>query len=554
MTDQKPTLKASTRHNASSRKRSPTFRTIQHLFKRNSISVTEHGVRVLMDRWTSMFRHIARAMRAQQLLSGEDSLTAMHANPIIEKLSLTTKARARLTMCDPMIEFASKLRANEFYIENPQVSKPSTSVQTSNSLCPKLPRLDDFDSVSTVNDSIHMDIKKFLDRSRLGRRGFVLKAHWLSIEGNQPTCQQNPTSRKDRFPRDVLVKRKNENGRAVKMKANSISMELQLFYISVTEQSLSEDFGDRNRMLQQVEHDPTMSWILPRLIQFIHEGVAYNICSRDCNVLFKLVQLAGALINNPNVDLLEHMSEILASLLSNVVCNQINNEIANPLENDIEWTLRELAAKTIGLLCRKYSVRNRHIQEKARNACIYVLSRSDCYEPLYGSICTLSEMGDHFVLSYLHPRRTDLSRRLEAAVNMQTTRSMKAAICYLKYSQVFGDAYVRKLRQDSLTGSSGVEELLLDKSVGVSLRRIIAKKLEINGFETGKICLLTGELKTSCGNPSEFYAISQSKVFGKDAETNMQHPATVDDCVDGFLSDDSTFTDGDDEIGDGSKD
>lgn len=135
---------------------------------------------------------------------------------------------------------------------------------------------------------------------------FAIHAHWLAIEGVQPSVPENPqivtiemqkreaiegllgksATSKDAQNKQQKTKR-TEN--LVKLKSlipHDLSVEQQIYFKEVTEACVGSDEHKRTEALNSLSTDPGLHQLLPRIILFISEGVSRFLRLYICNVFF----------------------------------------------------------------------------------------------------------------------------------------------------------------------------------------------------------------------------------------------------------------------------
>lgn len=153
----------------------------------------------------------------------------------------------------------------------------------------------------------------------------TIKAHWLSIEGIQPTIPDNPppVSKEQQKlesidPAEKLAKNsaagqtgklgssmnkpiKTKQVEVVKVKqlaTHELSVEQQLYYKEITEACVGADESRRAEALQSLASDPGLHQMLPRLCTFIAEGVKVNVVQNNLALLIYLMRMVKALLDN----------------------------------------------------------------------------------------------------------------------------------------------------------------------------------------------------------------------------------------------------------------
>lgn len=151
-----------------------------------------------------------------------------------------------------------------------------------------------------------------------------LRAHWLSVDGIQPTVPENPPPlSKEAQAQDSVnpikkldqtlakdVAGKPTTGKIHKLKnietvhvkqlaTHELSVEQQLYYKEITEACVGSDEARRAEALQSLSCDPGLHEMLPRMCTFIAEGVKVNVVQNNLALLIYLMRMVRALLDNP---------------------------------------------------------------------------------------------------------------------------------------------------------------------------------------------------------------------------------------------------------------
>jgi transcription initiation factor TFIID subunit 6 len=148
-----------------------------------------------------------------------------------------------------------------------------------------------------------------------------IRAHWLGIDGKQPTIPENPEviSRSDLTadsldPMKVLVK-KHCNLDSSKIKSpnpHELSLEQQIYYKEITEICVGLEEQKRQEAIESLTNETGLHQILPRLVLFISEGVKINLIQHNLAILIYLMKMINALLDNKSL-----YSNISSSIISN---------------------------------------------------------------------------------------------------------------------------------------------------------------------------------------------------------------------------------------------
>ena len=179
-----------------------------------------------------------------------------------------------------------------------------------------------FDIILGGGRELHFTEEKELDLNELvnGQNGGLpkiplgpsLRAHWLAIDGVQPSIPENPpASDKDQLLNEstnplsklnkldaidnklgVLLQNQKPGLAAARLKTtetvnvkqlakHELSVEQQLYYKEITEACVGSDEPRRAEALQSLACDPGLHQMLPRLCTFIAEGVRVNVVQHN---------------------------------------------------------------------------------------------------------------------------------------------------------------------------------------------------------------------------------------------------------------------------------
>lgn len=139
-----------------------------------------------------------------------------------------------------------------------------------------------------------------------------MAAHWLAVEGVQPSIPQNPTSNEARNL-ELLPKGPNANPALAAMNGadntttkpqvkHILSKELQLYFEKVCASVLDETQPEyRTAGLASLKEDPGLHQLVPYFVQFVAEKVTHSL--HDLFVLTQMMLLTEALTRNGKLNL-----------------------------------------------------------------------------------------------------------------------------------------------------------------------------------------------------------------------------------------------------------
>uniref|UniRef100_A0A1B6INQ8 Transcription initiation factor TFIID subunit 6 n=1 Tax=Homalodisca liturata TaxID=320908 RepID=A0A1B6INQ8_9HEMI len=265
----------------------------------------------------------------------------------------------------------------------------------------------------------------------------TLRAHWLCIDGVQPTIPENPppvskdlqkleaidpvtklskVAKGDGPGKPTVGKvhklRNVETVHVKQLATHELSVEQQLYYKEITEACVGSDEARRAEALQSLSSDPGLHEMLPRMCTFIAEGVKVNVVQNNLALLIYLMRMVKALLENQSLYLEKYLHELIPSVTTCIVSKQL---CMRP-ELDNHWALRDFASRLMSQICKNFNTSTNNIQTRITRIFSSALnSDKSPLSSLYGSIEGLSELGTEVVKVFILPKVKNIADRLDLA-------------------------------------------------------------------------------------------------------------------------------------------
>ncbi|KAL5386354.1 hypothetical protein DPSP01_004083 [Paraphaeosphaeria sporulosa] len=246
-------------------------------------------------------------------------------------------------------------------------------------------------------------------------REITFTAHWLAVEGVQPSIPQNPTASNQA---DLLPKGPNANPHLAAANGldnytvkplvkHVLSKESQELFAKLSSALLDENNQEwQNAALASIQSDPGIHQLTTYLITFISEKVTHSM--KNLTVLRAMLLATDRLLANPTIYLDPYIPYMVPPVLtcclgkhigptshqapSNASSETLNgNNINGHARHNFEhFDLRKIAASLLQQMCRKYSASNQGLKTRIARSCLKAFL--DPNKPLgthYGALETL---------------------------------------------------------------------------------------------------------------------------------------------------------------------
>ncbi|KAI4887411.1 hypothetical protein NFI96_018881 [Prochilodus magdalenae] len=267
-----------------------------------------------------------------------------------------------------------------------------------------------------------------------------LKAHWLSIDGVQPSIPENPppaTKEQQKAestePLKAVKPGQEEEGSLQAKGQSTTSSEVKgqhlssyihtqhCFLLDVLSVLSEVNLFMRKEALQSIATDPGLYQMLPRFSTFISEGVRVNVVQNNLALLIYLMRMMKALMDNPTLYLEKYLHELLPAVVTCIVSKQL---CLRP-DVDNHWALRDFAARLMAQSCKTFSTTTNNIQSRITKTFTKAwLDDKTQWTTRYGCIAGLSELGSDVIKTLIIPRLAVEGARIKAVMEGQVVSNI----------------------------------------------------------------------------------------------------------------------------------
>uniref|UniRef100_A0A1B6D682 Transcription initiation factor TFIID subunit 6 n=1 Tax=Clastoptera arizonana TaxID=38151 RepID=A0A1B6D682_9HEMI len=285
----------------------------------------------------------------------------------------------------------------------------------------------------------------------------TIRAHWLAIDGVQPTIPENPPPVSKELqkveaidPVTKMTKTVKDKGEAAgkpttgklhklrnvetvhvkQLATHELSVEQQLYYKEITEACVGSDEGRRVEAFQSLASDPGLHEMLPRMCTFIAEGVKINVVQNNLALLIYLMRMVKALLENQSLYLEKYLHELIPSVATCIVSKQL---CVRP-EVDNHWALRDFASRLMSQICKNFNTSTNNIQTRVTRIFSNALNNEKSpLSSLYGSIEGLTELGVEVIKVFVLPKVKSIAERIDPTDGISLNMTDKVAAGHIKH-------------------------------------------------------------------------------------------------------------------------
>ncbi|KAH7861231.1 hypothetical protein Vadar_023387 [Vaccinium darrowii] len=236
-------------------------------------------------------------------------------------------------------------------------------------------------------------------------------AHWLAIEGVQPTIPENVPIEALPVPADHKKNDYKEDGALVDIKSpvkHVLSRELQLYFDKVTELAVNKSGSVIfKQALMSLATDSGLHPLVPYFTCFIADEVARKL--DQFSLLFAMMRLAQSLLQNPHIHIEPYLHQLMPSVITCLVAKRLGNKYS-----DNHWELRDFTANLLASICKRFGQVYHNLQSRVTRTLLHAfLDPTRTLPQHYGAIKGLAALGPSVVCLLILPNLEPYLQLLE---------------------------------------------------------------------------------------------------------------------------------------------
>ena len=231
-------------------------------------------------------------------------------------------------------------------------------------------------------------------------REISFTAHWLAVEGVQPSIPQNPTQA-DQRNQELAAKGSGANSTLAAVSGNDnvsvkplvkhvLSKELQLYFERICSAILDESNEEyRSAAFTSLRTDPGLHQLIPYFVQFVADKVTHNL--KSFFILHQSLQLTAALLDNPGLYIAPYVPSIVPSVLTCLIGKHLGSSSADGPSRHFE--LRDYASTLLASIARKHGASSSTLRPRIARSCLkHFLDSHKPFGTHYGAVLGLTSI------------------------------------------------------------------------------------------------------------------------------------------------------------------
>lgn len=253
-------------------------------------------------------------------------------------------------------------------------------------------------------------------------RSTTFTAHWLAIEGVQPSIPQNPLESEIRSllpaQRGAITNVLNNNYASSQTNSHVgtnattnttskdteikplvkhvLSKELQLYFDKVIQALTNQDESEESLHLKQaaltsLRSDPGLHQLVPYFVQFISEQITHNL--NNIALLSTMLEVIYSLLSNDNIFLDPYIHALMPCILTLLLAKRIGSN-----NDDEHFAVRDFASSLLEHVCKNYGKAYTTLKPRVTRTLLKAfLDSNKPVGTLYGAIIGLKNLGEEVV-------------------------------------------------------------------------------------------------------------------------------------------------------------
>lgn len=325
-------------------------------------------------------------------------------------------------------------------------------------------------------------------------REVTFTAHWLAVEGVQPSIPQNPTTADQRH-QELSAKGPGANPTLAAVSGNDnisvkplvkhvLSKELQLYFERICAAILDETNDEyRAAAFASLRTDPGLHQLVPYFVQFVADKVTHNL--KSLFILTQMMLLVQALLENPSLYIEPYVASLVPPVLTCLIGKHLGSAMSGATEH---FALRDFTGSLLASIAKRYGSSSSTLKPRIARSCLkHFLDSHKPFGTHYGAILGLQNIaGSGGVRSLILPNLKVYDMHLREGVQDDQRRD-QAEMVVLAIMRA-----LETLEQDAIGMSNGHPE---GESLKERLIEVVGEVIGTRVFDAGRSGLVNAVLE-----------------------------------------------------------
>lgn len=326
-------------------------------------------------------------------------------------------------------------------------------------------------------------------------REMSFTAHWLAVEGVQPSIPQNPladprSAEAAKSANSTLAAVSGTDNVAVRpLVKHVLSKELQVYFERICSAILDESNDEyRSAAFASLRTDTGLHQLVPYFVQFVADKITHSM--KSMFVLNHSMQLLAALLDNPALFLAPYVPGIVPSVLTCLIGKHLGNPAIDGATT--HFALRDYAASLLSKIAHQYGPSSSTLKPRIARSCLKPFL--DSHKPFgthYGAILGLTFIaGAQGVRALILPNLKTYDLHLAEGMKEDSPKREQAA-------HVVG-AIMRALatlEEDAVGGAAALNGHPEGEALRERLVEVVGSVVGARVFESGRAGLVNAVLE-----------------------------------------------------------